>query len=227
MDDHTFDKQTAQDWIKTIEKADKSLRDEDIYPKLNEWLFKISPKTVLDVGCGQGICSEKLSLEDIRYTGIDPSSFLIERAISLYGNENRKFSIGNIYNIPFSDESYEATFSVLVWHLLADLNKASNQLSRVLEKNGRFFIITANPNAYPEWIQFYSDAQIKGKKLEGTMVLGSGIYSRDTLYLHNLEEITEALRQSNLFIQGTAQFRTSKSSPESKMLIALWGQKQE
>ena len=39
MDDHTFDPQTAQDWINSVEVKGKTLRDDDIYPAL-QFLYR-------------------------------------------------------------------------------------------------------------------------------------------------------------------------------------------
>jgi hypothetical protein len=61
-----------------------------------------------------------------KYTGIDLSPILIDRAEQLYSFENRSFLVGSIYDLPFSNGSFDAAFSVNLWHLLADLDMASN-----------------------------------------------------------------------------------------------------
>ena len=74
---------------------------------------------------GQGICSDKIDLGARTYTGIDLSPILIDRAERLYNAENRHFLTGSIYDLPFADNSFDAVFSVNLWHLMADLRKAS------------------------------------------------------------------------------------------------------
>ena len=91
MDDRTFDKKTAQDWIESVEKTGKSFRTDFIYPKLNNLIHHSLPKTILDIGCGQGICSDKIDLTQCRYTGIEPSSFLLDRAKQLYSQADKDF----------------------------------------------------------------------------------------------------------------------------------------
>src|SRR4051812_22309703 len=99
MDDRTFDPQTALDWIAAVETSTQTARDIDIYPMLNEWIRCASPKTILDIGCGQGICSDKIDLEGRNYAGIEPSPFLLNRATELYSSENRTFLPGNAYDL--------------------------------------------------------------------------------------------------------------------------------
>ena len=55
------------------------------------------------------------------------SPILIDRAEQLYSFENRSFLVGSIYDLPFSNGSFDAAFSVNLWHLLADLDMASNE----------------------------------------------------------------------------------------------------
>lgn len=224
MDDRNFDLQTAQDWINSVEKPGTSWRDENVYLKLSSLIREASPRTILDLGCGQGICSEKIELGPCKYTGVEPSPFLLDRAKSLYESKSKTFLLGNAYDLPVSNESHDAAFSILVWHLLMDLEKAASELSRVLVDDGHFFIVTANPDAYLAWKSFYPDAKVIGKKLEGTMQLGNAL-SRDVLYLHTLSEIKESLRNVGLEIEKTETFLAAKDAPEVKLLISIQGRK--
>ena len=224
MDDRTFDKQTAQDWISAVEKNGKSFRDDFVYPDLNNLIHLNLPKTIIDIGCGQGICSEKIDLQNCIYTGVEPSPFLLDRAKELYSREDRNFLLGNAYGLPVSDGSFDAAFSILVWHLLSDLQKAASELSRVLADKGSFLIVTANPEAYAAWKAFYPDAKLSGKKLEGTMKLGTA-YSRDVLYLHTFDEIKKSFEDVGLKIESTQTFLPAKESNQVKLLITIRGRK--
>lgn len=222
MDDRTFDKQTALDWIQAVEVSGKSFRDDYVYPKLNNLIDHTSPKTILDIGCGQGICSDKIDLKNCKYSGVEPSPFLIERAKDLYSSSNREFLLGNAYAIPAPDHSFDAAFSIMVWHLLSNLKKAASELSRVLRENGCFLIVTANPEAYTAWKSFYPDATITGKKLEGTTQVGEAL-SRDVLYLHTLEELKDSFQNVGLNIEHNETFLKAKDS--SKLLISIQGKR--
>jgi SAM-dependent methyltransferase len=224
MDDRTFDEQTAQDWINAVEKPGKSWRDDYVYPKLNNLIQNALPKTILDIGCGQGICYEKIDLSRSKYVGIEPSPYLLDRAIQLYAHKDREFLLGSAYDLPASDGSLEAAFSILVWHLLSDLGMAAAELSRVLVETGHFLIVTANPEAYSSWKAFYPDAKVTGKKLEGTMQLGEAL-SYDVLYLHSTDELRDSFKSVGLNIEKVETFLPAKDSPELNMLISIQGKK--
>ena len=96
----TDDEKIARDWINAVER--NRVREADIYPQLKAWVHQISATDILDVGCRQGICSDKIDLRLRNYTGIDLSPILIDRAKQLYNSENRHFLTGSIYDLPFS-----------------------------------------------------------------------------------------------------------------------------
>ncbi len=225
MDDRTFDKETALEWISTIENDNSTIRDRDIYPRLNEWIGRTSPVEILEVGAGQGICSDNIDLAGRCYTGVDPSSFLIDRAKQLYSQKNRHFEMGNAYSLPFLDNVFDSAFSVMVWHFLSNLQKASDELSRVLKPNGNFLIITANPESYNLWIGLYTDIKIEGRRFEGKMQILGRPASHDILYLHTLTEITNSLYSAGLNVQSIETFRITESSKDQKFLISISGQR--
>lgn len=218
MDDQKFDQKTAQEWIEVIE-AGSGLRDQDIYPRLNSWIEEYKPENILDIGAGQGICSTKISSE-IRYTGIEPSSYLIERAIQKYSHPSRTFVKGSVYEMPFQSEVFDAAFSIAVWHLLSDIALAANELNRVLNSGGRFMVITANPDGYDAWRRLYSQAAENGIRFEGSMTLPDGTQTKDVLYLHSGESLLKSFELAELKVLKTETFRTHQGID---MFIAIQG----
>ena len=225
MDDTTFDQKTAQEWISSIESNKVSVRDGDIYPRLKNWVDRLSPREILEIGCGQGACSGKLELNGRNYTGLEPSPFLVERANELYRANNRRFVEGNAYALPFSEGAFDAAYSVAVWHLLGDLQKASAELSRVLKSGAEFVIISANPDEYFAWTEGYTDSRLSGRRFEGKMRLPDGSLSRDVLYLHSLDEINESLRAARLEIMETDTFRETEKTRGQGLFVSIRGRK--
>jgi SAM-dependent methyltransferase len=207
MDDKSFHKESADDWIATIEASPFSARDQDIYPILQRWIETNRPGNVLDVGCGQGICSAKLILEDLHYVGVDPSPMLIERAKQLHSKVNREFVIGNIYSLPFQAHTFEAVFSVAVWHLLENSQLAASEISRILKPSGSYVLITADPSAYPAWTDRYEEKVFNGIRFEGTNQRSDGTVATDILYLRRKEEILKELEIAGLKITSIDSFR--------------------
>jgi len=208
MDDRQFTEKTAKERILTIEGPTAHVRNSDLYPHLSEWVNRECPQSILDVGCGQGVCSEKLMSRECSYVGVDPSTFLIDRAKKLYQQPNKNFIVGNAYSLPFEDEVFDAAISIALWHLLEDKFKASLELSRILRNRGAFLIATANPECYDDWTKNYESFSKTGQKLEGKSRSEEGSVSVDTFYLHTLEEITTSLQRAGLGITRSNAFRT-------------------
>ncbi len=180
MDDRKFDKKSADDWITMIEGEGEKIREQDIYPRLKKWIWDNDLTNVLDLGCGQGVCSSKMP-GDTLYTGVEPSPHLLQRAKILYPEKN--FINGSAYKIPLPDQSLDGVFSVALWHLLSDLDRASRELSRVLRDGGHFLIITADAN-HEIWQR-----------------------SHDRLFLHSENELCESWKKYNLKPTSIGAFR--------------------
>ena len=209
--------QGASEWIAMVESEKGTNRDKEIYPFLKSWIAECEPKTVADIGAGQGICSIHLGTEDMSYFGIEPSGVLINRAEELYAKANRNFIVGNAYELPLGDKSMDACFSIMTWFHLADLDQASKELSRALVDDGHFFIVTPNPNAYDIWESFFSDVKKSEKYFTGVnkILLNPDDKSEgykyaqvtnNTFYTHTIDEITGSLEKHNLKVDSVEEF---------------------
>jgi ubiquinone/menaquinone biosynthesis C-methylase UbiE len=95
---------------------------------------------ILDVGCGTGGNSAYLAKNfGCRVTGIDISELMIEKAMmraeDLQMEDKLTFSVGDAYDLDYSDESFDAVITVFVSQFL-DLGKAFPKFKRVLRKGG-------------------------------------------------------------------------------------------
>ncbi len=221
MDDQNFNNpDIASNWIKSIEsKRSFDIRSLDIYPQLKSWVKEHRFHRILEIGCGQGACSDQIDLGDGYYTGLDPCSIMISRANKLYANSQRVFAVGNAYSLPSEDKSFDAVFSVAVWHLLSDIHTAAKELSRVLKNEGRFLIITANPSSYDEWQRFYSEGRLDGKRFKGKVQNSDG--DVDILYFHSEEEIVASLERAGFTVQTKSTFRPNNNSPDATHFYIL------
>lgn len=208
MDDKNFeDPLVAEDWISSVESQGARVREKDIYPKLRAWAEESGLQKILEIGSGQGACSQCFDLKGKHYVGLEPSRLLNTRAMRLFQGREREFVLGNVYQLPFDDESFDGVFSVAVWHLLENIDKASEQMKRVLKPGGSFLIITANPASYDIWRGQYAESELDGKKLSGVVRFVDKPDLRDTLYLHTLEDIQKALVSAGLHVAGVSTFR--------------------
>lgn len=140
-----YDKDLAHSWINWAESNPNGARKE-VCSFVREWVDKVKPISLLDIGCGQGICSDLIST-NISYIGIDPCAIFIKRACKLFNspNSNRTFKKGNAYKIPLTDQSVEATISIWVWHYLTKTELAAQEMRRILKPGGKFLIIANDP----------------------------------------------------------------------------------
>ncbi len=216
----------AKQWINSVESEQDSFREREIYPRLRKWKQSIIGSNLLEIGCGQGICSVQLSIGKMeKYIGIEPSAFLVNRAKSLYRQSNVDFVTGNAYDIPLSDGSVDAAFAISVWFHLENLNIAAKELNRVLKPNGQFLIITANPKVYSDWEQLFCNPNKSGKKITGEMSLPNSKLSRNIINLHTMEEIKNSLQQNNLQILEIQTFGNNCSETQVNYFIEIIGQK--
>jgi SAM-dependent methyltransferase len=219
------DKRIADDWIRTVESEKGRVRELDIYPALRAWSKNILQGDILEIGCGQGICSEKIDLENKNYTGIDSSQLLLKRARELYRDGHRSFVSGSAYDLPFSENSFEGVFSVVVWHLLSDLRKAASEIDRVLKVGGNFLIVTSNPDAYPEWTSRYMNKHFDEQRFEGDYCLDDGSLIHEVLYLHTWDELKASLEESGLRINKIETFRKSTAPNGPNLFLSVQGSK--
>lgn len=92
-------------------------------------LFKI--KTVLDAGCGNGVCLKMLHERGFVVTGVD---LVIDHAIKKTKNLNNvKVLCGNVEWLEFSDNSFDAVVCLGVVHH-TDGSKTIEELKRVAKK---------------------------------------------------------------------------------------------
>ncbi|MER3445518.1 MAG: hypothetical protein C4291_01185 [Candidatus Dadabacteria bacterium] len=96
---------------------------------------------ILDCGCGPGTITvdiaEIVSPGSVVGIDVETNQFHIGRTRALErGVSNIRFELGNAYDIPFSDGSFDAVFAHAVLYHLSDPCKALKEIYRVLRRGG-------------------------------------------------------------------------------------------
>lgn len=106
--------------------------------------------SLLDCGCGPGTVT--LGLAEVvtpgEVVGIDSGPSYVERARAVAaerGLSNIRFEVGNIYELPFPDHAFEATFAHAVLNHLGDPSRALGEMYRVLKPGGLIGLRTTYP----------------------------------------------------------------------------------
>jgi len=227
---NTFeDEQVAKEWIKTIEhERGDTARRKFIFPKLSSWIKRFHAGTLLDIGAGQGIASKKLAFKNLKYIGVEPSIFLVRRARKLYFRKRVRFFVGNAYNLPVPSKSVDGAFSIGVWFHIKNLRHAARELARVLKKEGRFYIFTANPAAYVVWESFFAKHgkyKKRGKMISGKIGATNWYLSSNIFYFHKLTEILRSLEVYDLRVANIETFGFDKYDKVRGLWMGIEGYK--
>jgi len=102
----------------------------------------LNPKKILDAGCGEGFTLAKLYELKIgnELVGIDSSKIAIQTGKENFPYLNLK--IGDIYNLPYKDNSFDLVICTEVLEHLSDPQKA---LSDILRASSKYLLLTV-PN---------------------------------------------------------------------------------
>jgi len=114
-----------------------------IYDKLVEKIPKLIPKgaLVLDVGTGTGIAAIAASPKAGRIIGIDMSMKMMEKAkkkIKERGIGNVEIQMGNLYSLPFENDSFDCALCCNTLHMVENLEQVFSEIKRVLKPKGLF-----------------------------------------------------------------------------------------
>jgi len=119
-----------------------------IDPAIFRILGEVKEKRILDAGCGNGYLCRLLSKKGPEMVGVDVSerSIKIARDIERKEPMNIEYHIGGICNLPmFDDDSFDAVVSNIVLDDLQDLDKAVEELNRVLKPKGKLVFSILHP----------------------------------------------------------------------------------
>jgi len=140
---------------------------------------------ILEPGCGTG--SQTLTLAtsnpESSITAIDLSAESIEKAKTRVAHlTNVAFKQGNIYNLPFDDESFDQVFVCFVLEHLKEPERALGELKRVLVKGGLITVVEGDHGSFychpeSEAAKKAVDCLVKSQSLAGgNALIGRELY---------------------------------------------------
>lgn len=99
-----------------------------------EAVAEVSPRTVLEVGCGMGEIAERIQKElraDVR--AIDIS----ERMVELTRERGVRAEVGDVQSLGLADDELDCVVANWVLYHVPDIDKAVREIARVLKPGGR------------------------------------------------------------------------------------------
>jgi len=106
----------------------------------------VTGKKVLDIACGEGYGSNKLSFFANYVIGVDISEDAINHARSKYKNHNLEFRVGSAAEIPVESNSIEVVVSFETIEHHDQHEKMMHEIKRVLKSGG--LLIMSSPNKH-------------------------------------------------------------------------------
>lgn len=137
-------------WGKESSWYDKLLADPDSYqqkvvlPNLMRILDVKKGERVLDLGCGQGFFTAKMSELGAEMTGLDISSELI--SLAKKSAKNISYVVGRAdQRLPFENNYFDKAFCILALQNMKEIAIFFEEVSRVLKEKGSLILVLNHP----------------------------------------------------------------------------------
>jgi SAM-dependent methyltransferase len=99
------------------------------------------PRDVLEVGCGRGELAERMSRElSAHVIALDQSARMVE----LTAARGIEATIGDVVDLPFHDGRFDCAVAAWMLYHASDLDRALEELHRVLRPDGRLVAATSS-----------------------------------------------------------------------------------
>lgn len=108
----------------------------------------LAGKRVLDLACGTGYGTALLAEAGAKVTGLDISSEAIKIAKARYQRPGVKFLIGDCYDLPFEDGSFDVVVANEMIEHVDQHDALLAEVKRVLTDDGLFLVSTPNKPVY-------------------------------------------------------------------------------
>ncbi|MFM7404607.1 MAG: methyltransferase domain-containing protein, partial [Erythrobacter sp.] len=168
----------------------------------------VGGRRVLDLACGTGYGTAILGAAAAQVTGVDINPTAIREARKRYASKNVKFVIGDCYDLPFEEGSFDIVVANEMIEHVEDHKGLLDEVRRVLSPNGVLLVSTPNkpvynrykpPNAFhvsemevPEFRKLLTD-RFRHVRLTGTrMALLSVGYALDSNQEHGAGNLAAA-----------------------------------
>lgn len=104
-------------------------------------------KKVLEIGCGVGTDGLEFMKAGADYTGIDASEQSVRLArknFKIHGFSDPAIKVADAESLPFPDKQFDFVYSWGVIHHTPNIEKAIQEIRRILKDNGRFCVMIYN-----------------------------------------------------------------------------------
>jgi SAM-dependent methyltransferase len=93
-------------------------------------------RTLLDLACGTGIVTRRLTRPGLRPHGVDRAAGMLRAAAPRLGGAGGAVVQGDVHRLPFRDAAFDAVTAVWLLHLLDDAAPVVAEAARLLRPGG-------------------------------------------------------------------------------------------
>ncbi len=173
-------------WIKAVRSNEEPFRKLFLEPSFDRFIAStpVEGKTVLDLGCGEGVDCRRFNEKGAKVTGVDISPTLIKAAREASNSKNINYvessftALGDIV-----DNSFDQVVSVMALMDSPEVNSAFKEAYRVLKPGGSFYFVIKHP-----FTNRANKAVVKGALTHQTS------YFESTPFNHTLEFQSEDVK---------------------------------
>lgn len=135
------------------ESADRKYEDAADRMAIRRLLPK-SMGTFVDIAGGYGRLADEYLPRAKSATLFDYSETELAQAKSTYGDK-LKIKAGDVYHLPFKDNSFDGLMMVRATHHFKDMQKVSDELYRILKPGGVAVVEVANKKTLPKMFRYW------------------------------------------------------------------------
>ena len=164
----------------------------------------------VDIAGGYGRLADEYLPRAKEATLFDYSKTELKQAKDIYGDK-LKTKAGDIYDLPFPDNNFDALLMVRATHHFKDMQKVSDELYRILNSGGVAVIEVANKRTLPKmWRYWTKKSEINPFSLEPAHLKE---LNDDGFYNYHPKYIEEVFKKSGFKIDevlSVSNFRSAK-----------------
>ena len=206
----------AAAWTDAVRERRIASRRDGTDAAIVDAMMRSQPRSVLDVGCGEGWLARALSARGCRVSGIDASEALIASARSLGGGT---FEVMTYAELAARAGALGAPFDAIVCNfslLEADLATELGALREVLAADGHLLIQTVHP-----WSAKGDGAYADGWRTETFAEFGDGFVEAMPWYFRTLGSWLDLLRGAGFDVERIDEpLGEDRARPLSLMIAA-------
>ena len=121
--------------------------------------INLSPKYILDIGCGTGWCTSQLKTRypTAQIIGFDLAYNMLVESKKKHGWRKKWHIVqGNMLAMPFADSVFDLVFMNQTLHWTSDLSGLLHEINRIMSVNGCLLFSTLGPDTFKELRQAWS-----------------------------------------------------------------------